>query len=405
MNPVPDISEQALAFKVPAGETRSGRLVRARDASPDVKYHCPGCGTPLLLRKGAVRSPHFAHKNHGHCSPETALHKGVKNWIAQILRKGLKGKRAGSPWVLVPCAGLPHSADLDFPWKCPGEAWWSLADLAFDDVAVEHSTPDGLRPDVLLLQQGRPILGIEILVCHAVDAAKAAKTSFPWLELDARRVLASPRRWKPSQYVHTWTTQCQVCACIGMSDQADLSEVTDPGDYVAQIAAGGFHGQLQNWLQSTQKRLKPAVCWRCPGCRKPNVRPLCRDRIQGLALASSLGASLHPQVILQVKDGSPIFISFAFPKNPHRPWAVVPLASGEAALRATPSLKQPHRLALNGTNRPLAFICRRCGSDCLGACPSPMTPWGLETLIECCPSNSMSASSRPSKAGSQAPAD
>jgi hypothetical protein len=102
---------------------------------------------------------------------------------------------------------------------------------------------------------------------------------------------------------------------------------------------------------------------------------MCRDRIQGLALASSLDSPIHPQVILQVKGGAPIFISFGFPKNPRRPWAIVPLAgTGEASLRVTPNLKKPHRLALNGTNRPLAFICRQCGADCLGMFPPPLTP-------------------------------
>lgn len=367
--------QEPSAFKVPAGETLGGKLVRARDAAPDVSYHCPGCGTPLLLRQGAIRSPHFAHKSHGFCSPETALHKGVKHWIAQILRKCLNGKRAGAPRVLVPCAGLPHAGDLDFQWRCPGEAWLSLADVAFDEVAVERATLDGLRPDVLLLQQGLPVLGIEVLVAHAVDATKAARATYPWVELDARRILTSPRTWRPTQDAHPWMARCQVCACIGRTDRAELSEVTDPGDYVAQIAAGGFHGQLQDWLQASLGRLKPAVCWRCPGCRKRNVRPLCRDRIDGVALASSLSSPIHPQVILQVKRGEPIAISFGFPNNPQRPWAVVPLIGPDgAALRATPNLKQPHRLALNGTNRPLAFICRRCGADCLGMFPSPMTP-------------------------------
>ena len=372
--PFPDPPLEPSAFKVPAGETRSGKLVRARDAAPDVSYHCPGCGTPLLLRKGAIRSPHFAHLRHGFCSPETALHKGVKHWIAQILGKCLKGKRTGAPRVRVPCAGPPMAGDLDFLWRCPGEAWLSLADVAFDEVAVEQATPDGLRPDVLLLQQGEPVLGIEVLVSHAVDAAKATKATCPWVELEARRVLSSPRTWRPTQADHPWTGRCRVCDCIARTDPAALSEVTDPGDYVAQIAAGGFHGQLQDWLQAPG-RLKPAVCWRCPGCRKRNVRLLCRDRIDGLARASSLASPIHPQVILQLKGGSFISISFGFPKNPHRPWAIVPLAApGGAALRATPGLKQPHRLALNGTNRPLAFICRRCGTDCLGMFPSPMNP-------------------------------
>jgi len=367
-------------FKVPAGRTASGRLVRARDASPDVSYRCPGCDSPLLLRKGPVRAPHFAHLAHGFCSPETALHRGAKAWLAQILRRGLDGRRTGVPRIRVPCAGrgpgrAPGDGPSRSPWRCPGEAWFSLGDLTFDEVAVERATPDGLRPDLLLLDRGRPVLGIEILVSHAVDPAKAARTACPWVELEARRVLAAPRAWRPCQGRHDFTGQCPLCAAAEALGPGGLSEVTGPGDLAAQLAAAAFLARVQAWLQPGAGRLKPAVCWRCPACRRRRSRRLRRDRILGAALASSLGGAAHPQVVLEVAGGPPIRVCFAFPVNPRHPWGTVPLPDPRLpSLCATPELKRPHRLALNATNRPLAFVCPACGTDCAGQLPSPRGP-------------------------------
>ena len=356
-------------FKVPAGRSPSGRLVRARDASPEVGYRCPGCDSPLLLRRGPVRAHHFAHLGHGWCSPESALHKGAKAWLAQILRGCLDGRRTGAPRLRVPCAGN-HGTQP--PWRCPGEAWFSLGDLAFDEVALERTTPEGLRPDLLLLEQGRPVLGIEILVSHAVDAVKAARTAHPWVELEARRVLAAPRAWTPCQGRHDLTGQCPLCAALDALGPGGLSEVTGPGDLAAQVAAAAFQARVMAWLQPVPGRLRPAVCWGCPRCRRRRARRLDRAQVLGVALASSLGGPAHPLVLLQVADGPPIQIAFAFPANPLRPWATARLpATGPPSLRATPDLKRPHRLALNATNRPRAFICPGCGADCLGTLPSP----------------------------------
>lgn len=364
-------------FRVPVGVAPTGQLVRARAAAPEVRYRCPGCEGPLLLRQGPVRAPHFAHQGHGFCAPETALHQGVKTWIAQLLRIGLAGKGRSLPRFQVPCGGAPGADFQDLSWHCPGEAWQSLADLAFDEVALERATPEGLRPDILLLHQGAVALAIEVRVTHAVDAAKAARTPYPWIELDALRVLAAPRSWRPCQQGHPWTSRCRVCICVEALAPAEFSEVTDPGDYAAQIAAAAFRASLQRGLEFGLGRLKPAVAWRCPGCKKANRRPLRLDHIHGADLASSLDAPAHPQVILQFPQDPPLAVSFAFPRNPSRPWAVLPLPAGPPTLRVTPDLKRPHRLTLNGCNRPLAFVCSKCGTDCIGAFPAqgaPMTP-------------------------------
>lgn len=365
-------------FKVPAGEAPSGRLVPACNARAGVAYRCPGCRCELVLRQGTVRSPHFAHKAAGSCSPETALHHGVKTWIALMLRRRLRGLRRGVPRLRVPCGGRQQPGASRPGRLCPGEAWLPLADLDFDQVLVEEPTSDGLRPDVLLLKQGKPVLGIEVLVTHAVEEAKAARTSHPWIEVDGMQVLQSPGAWKPAQANHPWTRSCRVCAWADRVMGSRVQAWQDHADYVAQLAAGFFEEVIQAWLHSSSKRIKPALVWRCPWCRFKNRRLLCRGLLRSAAQASSLAPPCEPEVVLESEEGPPIAIAFGLPRNPAKPWLILPLPDAPVPrLRATPDPKHPHRLALNGTNRPSGFPCRRCGRDCLGSLPSSWipTPW------------------------------
>jgi len=362
-------------YKVPAGEAPTGRLVLARNARADVTYRCPGCRCELVLRRGEVRAPHFAHRAIGFCSPETALHQGVKAWIALILRGRLRGLRRGIPCLRVPCRGRQHHGDPHGGRLCPGEAWLPLAELDFDQVLVEEATADGLRPDVLLLKQGVPVLGIEVLVAHAVDAAKAARTSHPWVEVEGMQVLRSPGTWKPSQASHPWTGSCPACAWADRVLGSRIQEWDDAVDFVSQLSAAFFEESIQAWIHSPSKRIKPVLFWRCPWCRIKNRRFFRRDLLKGAARASSLVPPCEPEVMLESTQGPPIAIAFGFPLDPARPWQILPLPDALGPrLRATADPKHPHRLALNGTNRPTGFPCKRCGRDCLGSLPSPWIP-------------------------------
>lgn len=373
---------EAREFRVPAGEAPTGRLVLARNARPGVAYRCPGCHCGLVLRHGEVRSPHFAHKAIGFCSPETALHQGVKAWIAVMLRRRLRGLRRGVPRLRIPCGGRRHSGDHRTGPLCRGEAWLSLADLEFDEVVLEASTPDGLRPDVLLLRQGNPVLGIEVLVTHAVAPAKAAKTAHPWVEVEAMQVLRSPGAWRPSQARHPWSGSCRLCTWADRILGSGFQDCQDPADLLSRLAAAFFEESVQAWLDGSSKRIKPALVWRCPSCRMRNRRLLRRDLLKGAAQATSLVPPGEPEVVLEPAQGPPITIAFGPPRNPARPLQILPLpdASGPR-LRATPDPRQPHRLTLNGTNRPSGFQCQRCGRDCLGSLPSSWipAPWWEES--------------------------
>jgi len=377
----PGLSQEAVdepsssTFKVPVGLAPDGRPVMARQAREGLEYRCPGCAGPLLLKRGAVRAPHFAHKTTLGCSPETALHQGVKNWICLVLQKRLARKRAPDPKLRVPCEGPRWRREQRLGDPCPGKAWLRVSELAFDEVAEERMTPDGLRPDVLLLHQGAPVLAIEVLVTHAVDAAKAARTSCPWVELNALQVLSRPSVWEPHRQSHPWSGVCPNCLWREQSCLSDPSEHLSPGEYVAELAAATFEDNFSRWLHSKAGRTKPRLAWRCPWCRKSNRLPMAREGVVGAARSSALGPPILPEVILTVDGRLPISITFSFPANPDRPMAIIPLPDrGFPALRATPDPRHPLRLTLNGTNRTLDFICARCCRDCVGSLPSPLDP-------------------------------
>jgi len=363
------------AFKVPVGESPNGTLVRACHANPLIKYVCPGCGTPLILRNGEVKSPHFAHQSHALCSPETALHLGVKNWIAKILCKCLNGQRNGIPKFKVPCLGHNNLNVFDSSYHCHGDAWLSFADILFDEVAVEKLTTDGLKPDVLLLNKTVPILGIEVLVTHAVDGFKAAGFTHPWIEVEAAQVLQSPRCWTPTQMSHPWTGLCRSCLWANEIRTFESFDENDPADYAAQLSAFILEKFMKGWLPSSSKRIKPAVGWRCPWCREANHRFIDKERIMGVAVSSSLMPPCEPEVTFVTTEGTTFSVIFGFPKNRDRPWLIVPLPERlHPIVRATPAPKLPHRILLNGTNRPLAFFCKNCCRDCLGMLPSSLSP-------------------------------
>jgi hypothetical protein len=309
-------------FKVPVGRNPKGGLVRAAQASHGISYVCPGCEGPLVLRKGEVRAAHFAHKGSGSCSAETALHRGVKAWIAGVFRKRLKRRRALLPTLLAPCRGAQGPTGVGLHRSCPVPAWFSMAHLDFDEVAEERETPEGLRPDVLLLKGGTPVLGIEVLVTHAVGPSKAERTRHPWIELEAMRVIRSPRTWRPVAGRYPWTSQCRHCEFLDRIHSIEFSEPCDPSDCVTELAAEFFLEAHQNWHQDPRQRKCPRIVWKCPWCRKRNHRKLERKAVAGASRSSGLGPPIRPQVILHLSDHSDVILAFAQVRSPRSRKAV-----------------------------------------------------------------------------------
>lgn len=369
-------------FRVPVGRSRTGALVAAVRASATAAYTCPGCGSPLILRRGEIRSPHFAHNSSHPCSPETALHLGAKALVARIFRRRLNSPRAVLPNLEVPCSGSSLGRAGRRPTVCPGRAWFPLAGLEFDEVAEERITSEGLRPDVLLLHRGEPVLGIEVLVTHAVGARKAARTTYPWVELDAVRVIAAPRRWRPCGRGHPWTGHCMACQWVEQVARFASSEHDDPVEFAAELAAAGLGERLGAWLDRRSGRGQLRVVWRCPSCRRTNKRVVRREALVAAARATSLGPPILHEVRAWTREGPDIAIQYENTPEIARNSRMTPIpAAPHPVLRIHPDCRRPLRIQLWWTNRPWAFLCPRCGGDCMGTLPpawEPVPAW--ETL-------------------------
>ena len=240
---------------------------------------------------------------------------------------------------------------------------------------MERESSVGLRPDVVLLKSGDPVLGIEVLVTHAVGEVKAGMTLHPWIELDAMKVAGSPRSWKPEAGRFPWAGLCPRCQRLEKIRAVSFSEHCDPGDFPAELAAEWFLEAFTTWHKDPRNRKHPRVTWRCPWCRKSNQRRLVRQAFRGASRASGLGPPIRPEVVLHLANGSDIFLAFAQPRSHGSRKATRLLEAMRApVLQCKPNTANPLVLQMEGTNRPAAFLCHHCGGDCVGILPPPWTP-------------------------------
>ena len=139
-------------------------------------FSCPGCGDEVVAKLGAQVARHFAHRPGSDCpltSPETALHFNAKERLLTLCAEAFAGVREVT--LLTRCATCRR---LD-----------ARALGAAGDAALAEGAVGPLRADVLVTRAGRPALALEVLVTHAVDAAKEAALAgagVPAVEVDAR---------------------------------------------------------------------------------------------------------------------------------------------------------------------------------------------------------------------------
>lgn len=123
-------------------------------------FACPGCGGPMVARRGNIRAWHFAHQGDMPCPrPESALHRAATTVIYVALIQALE-------------EGRPYP--LDYPcWACDRT---HRGDLTQKARAVVLETGIGpVRPDLLLLDEhGSPLAAIEIVVAHPPDSSSEA---------------------------------------------------------------------------------------------------------------------------------------------------------------------------------------------------------------------------------------
>jgi hypothetical protein len=216
----------AKTFVIPLALDAAGDLVRPACGEKGNEYRCPQCLVTVVLRKGEVRRPHFAHvvgTVGTPCSPESVAHKTAKMLIAQVVRSSRAGGPA--PEVIRRCP------------RCHGPHRQRIPESVHSAI-VERPLDTGAVPDVMLLgPDGRALAVIEILATHAVDEAKKPKLTVPWIELSADHVLDDPLVWVPVQDHLNAFRQCAACN----ARDAALGARYDANGYLA----------------------KPYACYRC----------------------------------------------------------------------------------------------------------------------------------------------
>ena len=171
------------SLRIPYAFTNNKLPVSPQVAEKGQDFSCPICDSEVVLKRGHIRVPHFAHKPDTGCSGEGVRHKIAKQMIylmywrsiytpmgnVDVFRKCLNCSRYGSYSQVV----KGYGADV----KC--------------EVNVDRH-----RVDVALFRNGKPAYGIEVRGTHPVDDAKwdaFRKLLFPCIEVEAKDVI---RRWK-----------------------------------------------------------------------------------------------------------------------------------------------------------------------------------------------------------------
>ena len=230
-------------FAVPIAFSSDGELVRPNDAKPSQRYRCPGCGADLLLRRGELRRPHFAHRGGDGCSPESSLHRAAKHRVVQVIAEWKRGGGA-RPCVSRPCPS----------YACDGGI---VQDLPDDVTHAEQEVrlADGSIADVVLYCGEEQAAAIEILATHRVGPDKAASMPLPWVELRAEEVLERPYWWVAVQD-GLQPFDCPACVKRGEARGEDLREIEGR----ALLVAERLDLQLP---PSPPYRYVPHQCWRC----------------------------------------------------------------------------------------------------------------------------------------------
>jgi len=182
---IPVVKKPTRAFAIPAALSASGAVVEPSNGTRDDSYVCPACLEPVIFKVGEVRAPHFSHRPDTQCNPETVLHRAAKLLL----------DRAANAWM----SGAPAPVVEQACWLC--ETSWprSLTEFipTIDSVRQEVQVAEGFVLDVALGWAGSTTFGLEVLVTHEVDTAKAAGLPVPFVELDGRAILADSLHWYP----------------------------------------------------------------------------------------------------------------------------------------------------------------------------------------------------------------
>jgi len=152
------------------------------DASKDKQYKCIDCDQKVILRKGTIRRPHFAHYSPTNtCSyyehpNESQIHKDAKLLIAKL---------------------LTERKNIQFTWKChycktdsDSYAFQDVPSITYKDgdkIITEYRDKSGKWiADIAIINGEEVRYIIEIKNTHATTTTCRPE---PWYEIDAKRLI------------------------------------------------------------------------------------------------------------------------------------------------------------------------------------------------------------------------
>lgn len=144
------------------GLDHTGRMRGVREVEQGLACNCvcPGCGRPLVAKKGPVRGHHFAHQGES-CTTgaETALHRMAKQIVADERRLLEPGR--DTPTVFRDAA-LPD--EMYWPGRRPDVVLWSESMTVHVEVTVTHRCgPEKLDG---IVRKGIPTLELDLSTAY-----------------------------------------------------------------------------------------------------------------------------------------------------------------------------------------------------------------------------------------------
>ncbi|MDE0323710.1 MAG: competence protein CoiA family protein [Candidatus Poribacteria bacterium] len=182
-------------LKIPIALDNKNRLYKPQNAEKEKHYFCPACQERVILRKGKIKTAHFAHKASETCNQETILHKTAKQLVVQSISDWKLGK-SDVPRLKRNCEVCRESIEQLLPDKV-------------EFAVLEYRIDKEFVVDVALMVENAPAAAVEIRISHAVDERKAKLLSIPFIELDGHEVIENPIVFLSLRDTFRWS--CQTC--------------------------------------------------------------------------------------------------------------------------------------------------------------------------------------------------
>lgn len=184
-------------------DVATGSLVLPRDASKSNKYQCPQCEGKLILKKGAIMKPHFAHYSNGLCNyfgttpGESALHKDAKSKLITHLKQF-------------------HTLNISFRChhnRCLNSTNITISVDESDEIREEYRHPDGSYiADVAVLSNKIPKYIFEVRKTHSTTKQTRPE---PWFEFQASSILDELNYTNPTlECIRSISRNCNICRII-----------------------------------------------------------------------------------------------------------------------------------------------------------------------------------------------